>query len=97
MAFRIEAMLQGYEYRGVKTGQGKNGTWMSLVLEDPNSYQMEVSVPGDLQADVYGMRLSKGNVLNVPVIAAAGFSNNRSYNYLQLTGLPVIVTDEVAF
>lgn len=91
MAFRIKTVLEDYEYRGIKTGEGKNGIWMSLVLEDEDSFQLEVSVPSNFQADVYSLGLKKGDLVNVPAVASAGFSNNKAYSFVQLTALPTLV------
>lgn len=97
MAFRIKSVLQDYEYRGTKSGTSeKTGkVWMSLILEDSNAYQLEVSVPAEYQADIYSMGLLKGSKVSVPVIAAAGYANNRNYSYVQLDGMPIM--EDVAF
>lgn len=89
MSFRINCTLAGYEYRGVRSGQGQNGTWMSLILESPEeSEQIEVNVPQDLQADVYSLGLRKGQMLSIEVQAACGRTREgRNYDYIRYRGL----------
>ena len=78
MAFSLPVHLEGYEYRAMRTGQGQNGTWMSIVLENPeDARQVDISVPQDMQSDVYNMHLSKGDVLTLDVVAYAGAEYSR--------------------
>lgn len=78
MAFSLRVNLEKYEYRGVRTGEGKNGQWMSLVLEDPEeARQIDVSVPRDMQEDVSDLQLKKGDVLDLVIRAYAGTEYSR--------------------
>lgn len=73
MAFRIKVPLENYEYRALRSGKGKSGPWMSIVLESPeDAQQVDVSIPQDMQADVYGLGLSKGDKVTLTVVAYAG-------------------------
>lgn len=73
MAFNLRVHLENYEFRGLRTGEGKNGTWMSMVLEDPDeARQLDVSIPRDMHRDVRDLSLSKGDVLKLDVRAYAG-------------------------
>ena len=87
MAFVINAQLNRMEYRSVRSGVGKESgkTWMSLVLEDENANQLDVSVPSDLQGDVYGLGLRKGDIVNVAIRAVA---RNDGNSYIQLRAIP---------
>ena len=71
MAFRIDCVLEGYEFRGVKSGTTDKGTWMSLVVENEDAEQCEVRVPQELQAGVYGLGLRKGDTVTCEVVAYA--------------------------
>lgn len=87
MAFNFNAHLEGYEFRGSRTGEGKNGMWMSLVLEDPDeARQLDVSVPQDLQRDVRDLSLKKGDVLSLDIRAFAGPEYSR-VSLVQVTGI----------
>ena len=78
MAFNLPVHLEGYEYRALRTGQGKNGTWMSIVLENPDdARQVDVSVPQEMQSDIYNLGLKKGDVLTLDVTAYAGVDYSR--------------------
>lgn len=86
MAFALDVMLEGYEYRGVNSGVSKKtgNPWMSLILESDGARQVEVSVPTELQGNIAGLGLQKGDVVNVPVAAVA----TQKYNFVNLRGLP---------
>lgn len=90
MAFVLNCTLPSMEYRGLRTGTGKDSgrPWMTLVLEDSDANQVDVSVPQDLQGDVYGLGLFKGDVLHVAVRAVARADGN---SYIQLVAIPEIV------
>lgn len=78
MAFSLPVHLEGYEYRAMRTGQGQNGVWMSIVLENPeDARQVDISVPQDMQSDVYNLHLAKGDVLELNVVAYAGADYSR--------------------
>lgn len=73
MAFRLNVHCDSYEFRALRTGNGKNGAWMSLVMECPeDASQIDVSVPRDMHGDVYGYQLSKGDKVTMDVVAFAG-------------------------
>lgn len=87
MAFQINCTLESIEYRGLRTGVGRESgrTWMSLVVEDANSQQVEISVPADLQSDIYALHLVKGDFINVSIRATA---RNDGQSYVQLIAIP---------
>lgn len=73
MAFRLNVHLESFEFRKLNTGTGRKGPWMSLVMEDPeDASQVDVSVPSDMQGDVYGYQLAKGDKVTMDVVAFAG-------------------------
>lgn len=73
MAFRLNVDLEKYEFRALRTGNGKNGVWMSIVLESPkDASQVDVSVRSQMQPEIYDLQLKKGDVLTVNVVAFAG-------------------------
>lgn len=84
MSFAVECELKGYEFRGIKSGQTERGTWVSAVLESPDTDSVEVKVPAELQADFYNLGLRKGDVVDVRIVAYA----TQSYNGLRLVALP---------
>lgn len=85
MAFFLRVNLHGMEYRGDRSGQGKSGAWLSLVFEDKEARQIEVSVPRDMHNDVYQLGLKKGDVCVITVNAVA---RNDGNSYVQLVALP---------
>ena len=87
MAFVLNCNLPSMEFRGLRTGTGKDSgrAWMTLVLEDSDANQVDVSVPQDLQGDVYGLSLRKGDVVHVAVRAVARVDGN---SYIQLVAVP---------
>ena len=88
MAFKFNALLDGYEYRGRRVGTGSNGKqWMSLILESPeDSSQIDVSVPVDLQDDVYSLNLQKGDFVTCNVLAVS----SEKYSFVRVTSVPVV-------
>ena len=73
MAFNLRVHLENYEFRGLRTGEGKNGEWMSIVLEDPEeARQLDVSIPRDMHREVRELSLAKGDNLVLDVRAYAG-------------------------
>lgn len=93
MAFVLNCNLESMEYRGLRSGTGKDSgrAWMTLVLEDSDANQVEVSVPQDYQSDVYGLGLRKGDVLSVAVRAVARSDGN---SYIQLRAVPELEYEE---
>lgn len=89
MAFVLSCTLDHMEYRGMRTGTGSksNQPWMMLVLEDGDAQQCEVSVPRDMQGDVYSLGLRKGDYIMCSVRAVARADGN---SYVQLVALPEI-------
>lgn len=93
MAFVLSCMLDHMEYRGMRTGTGSksNQPWMLLVLEDGDAQQVEVSVPRDMQGDIYSLGLRKGDFIMACVRAVARADGN---SYVQLVALPEIYEEE---
>lgn len=77
MAFSIDVHFENFEYRGMREGQGQNGRWLSLILEDTKTRQVDVSVPSDLQEEVLAMHLSKGDYVSCDAVAYAGAEYSR--------------------
>lgn len=92
MAFVLNVSMNDMEYRAIRSGVGKESgkPWMSLVLEDDSSNQVDVSVPQDLQGDVYGLGLRKGDIVNLLIRAVA---RNDGNSYVQLRAIPEKVDD----
>lgn len=86
MAFRFN-ITNTYEYRGMVTGvSAKTGRqWMSLRLEDEQAEQIEISVPSEMQGDVFNMSLNKGDLIEVSFVAVARSNGN---SYVMLNALP---------
>ena len=93
MAFLINCTLTDMEYRGLRTGTGRDSgkPWMMLVLEDSDTQQVEISVPADLQGDVYGLGLAKGDKVTCAIRAVARADGN---SYCQLTAIPELADDD---
>lgn len=91
MGFRLDCVLSDLEYRGKRSGVGRESgkPWLSLVLEDAEAQQIEVSVPQDLQSDVYALNLMKCDVLTVAVRAVA-YNGEGANSYIQLRAVPEI-------
>ncbi len=94
VAFRITCVLDSMEYRAIQSGRSqKTGNpWMSLVFENSDADQLSVSVPSDMQADVYGLGLRKGDMCVICVRAVAMADGN---SYVQLVALPELMDSEV--
>lgn len=97
MAFRIECLLEDYEFRVLRSGtSSKTGQpWYSLVLESPTAEQVDVSIPVELQGDVLGAGLVKGDHVSCYVTAVS----SKDYSFVRLSRIARIVdTDgEVQF
>lgn len=93
MAFRLNVVLRELEYRGRASGNSsKTGNrWMSLIFEDAETQQINVSVPSDMQDDVIDLGLRKGEICNVSILAVARADGN---SYMQLTAIPEPLEDE---
>lgn len=92
MAFSLNATLSNYEYRGSRSGTGSSGNpWFSLVLESPDdSRQLDVSVPNDLQGEVMGLGLHKGDKITLEVIAVS----SEKYSFVRLVKVVGVVDSE---
>lgn len=93
MAFAFGATLPHMEYRGKRSGSTDRGRWLSLVFEDSEARQLEVSVRKDMQDDVLSLGLSKGDVCAISIFASARADGN---SYVQLTALPELADSEGA-
>lgn len=93
MAFRLDVTLTELEYRGKASGSSsKTGNrWMSLIFEDSETQQINVSVPSDMQDDVLDLGLRKGEICNVSVVAVARADGN---SYIQLRAIPEPLEDD---
>lgn len=93
MAFVLNVTLDNMEYRHILTGVSSQSgkPWMSLVFEDKEANQIQASVPNDMQGDVYGLGLRKGDMC---VIAVRAVARNDGNSYVQLTALPEIYEGE---
>lgn len=93
MAFRVNVTYECIEFRGIQSGTSRESgrPWMSLVLEDSETNQISVSVPQDLQGDVYSLGLRKGDEVAVSFVAVARADGN---SYLQLSAAPELLEDE---
>lgn len=93
MAFRLVTTLREIEYRGRASGtSSKSGNrWMSLIFEDTDTQQLNVSVPSDMQDDVIDLGLRKGELCNVSVLAVARSDGN---SYIQLRAIPEPLEEE---
>lgn len=87
MAFSFNAKLD-VEYRGMRSGLSSktNNTWMSLLFEDEEQSQLNVSVPGDMQADVMNLQLRKGDLCHIKFRASARADGN---SFLMLQDIAV--------
>ena len=87
MAFNLSFVMHSVEFRrqryGVSSNTGK--AWMSLVFEDSEGYQVECSVPADMQQDMLDEPLEKGDLCNVALRAVAKADGS---SYVQLRSLP---------
>lgn len=92
MAFVIQCELRNVEFRGLQSGVGRESgrPWMSLILEREDASQVSVTVPQEMQPELYSMSLRKGDLLNVDVRAVARADGQ---SYVQLVALPLLVAD----
>lgn len=91
MAFRIETKLEGYEFRAIREGKVEDTKWMHLVVEHPETCdQSRVSVPGDMQEQVLSLGLSKGDMLDLIVMAEGG----NQYSRLRLVKILRVYDEE---
>lgn len=97
MGFSIGANLT-LEYRGMQSGVGKESgkPWMSLVCEDNDARQVQLTVPQDMQSEIYNLGLRKGDMISVHVLAVAfdQVVNGRARNYVTCQSVPVLVDSE---
>lgn len=92
MAFSIK-FTGRYEYRGDRTGVStKTGKpWRSLIFEDDESSQVEISVPASMLDDVEDLALTKGDIADVTFRATARGDGS---SYVMLLDVPTIVCDK---
>lgn len=91
MAFALNVTVPDVEYRGCQSGTSKEGRpWMSLIFEDKDTNQISVSVPSDMQGDVYSLSLRKGDMCVINVRAVARADGN---SYVQLRAIPEILEE----
>lgn len=96
MAFLVPDIQKTLEYRGKNGGVGKNGKqWMQITcesLDEDNNVRYELTVPEDLQGDVYRLGLRKGDIVEVLFLARHGVGQSGSqYGYLQLQRCPILI------
>lgn len=91
MAFRFKTTFPNLEYRGEQSGTSDRGPWLSLIFEDSECNQLSVSVPKNMQGDVYALGLRKGDMCAIAVRAVATADGN---SYIQLLAVPEILEDE---
>lgn len=93
MAFNLNVRLPFVEYRGEQSGISKKTgqPWLSLIFEQPDTSQLQASVPSDMIADVRQLSLFKGDVCQIDIRAVATSDGN---SYIKLTSLPELVDAE---
>lgn len=93
MAFSINCVLSDMEFRALQTGTSSqnNRTWMSLVFEDAEANQVSVSVPSDMQSDVYALALRRGDLCTIAIRAVARADGN---SYVQLRAVPELLEED---
>lgn len=95
MAFNLDCVLDGYEFRGWQSGKlDDGGAWYKMILEAPDSpTQLRVTVPKDLWPDVSVMGLEKGDQLYLKVEASAGTYNGQHYDRVRLIEMPRVIDE----
>lgn len=90
MAFSLNVRLPFVEYRGEQSGiSTKTGKpWCSLVFEQPDTSQLQASVPSDMISEVKYLGLTKGDVCQIDIRAVAQSDGN---SYIKLTAVPELV------
>ena len=93
MAFSLNLRLPYVEYRGQQSGisQKTRLPWLSLIFEQPDTTQLQCSVPSDLIQEVNYLGLSKGDMCCIDIRAVATSDGN---SYIKLNSLPEIVDVE---
>lgn len=87
MSFLVDAVLVGYEVRGVDRGTSKKGTeWRSIRVEDAAAGRTAEISCTDSALFPYVDNLSKGDICTFEVRAVAG----RERSYLTLLKLPQV-------
>ena len=86
MAFSIDCVLKGYEFRGYEQGTSKKGNqYMSIRLESPSGKTCEVSTTD--QNVFPGIRaMKKGDVADWQVAAIAG----KERSFIIMTAAPTV-------
>lgn len=95
MAFSFSCMLS-VEYRGMRSGVSlkTDKPWLSLLFEDMEQSQLNVSVPAEMIADVNNLQLRKGDMCAIKMRASARADGN---SYLMLQDISIVDDDGVAF
>ena len=90
MAFRVVAKYPEIEYRGFQSGHSEKTKrdWLSLIFEDEECNQLNVSVPLTMQQDVREMTMRRGDHYAISIVAVATADGN---SYVQLRALPELV------
>jgi hypothetical protein len=96
MAFTVPDIVKTVEFRSLNTGMSNNGNqWMSLKVEysgNNGTIDWEITVPKDLQGDIFNSGLRKGDICDIEFSARAGTARSGSaYSYLQLERVPSIL------
>lgn len=94
MAFSLRVSDYLVEYRNSRSGtSSKTGNpWLSLVCEDSDGNQLNISVPSDVIADVINLGLRKGDYCRCDLLAVARADGS---SYLMLQTLPRLEYTEV--
>lgn len=95
MAFSFSCKLD-VEYRGMRSGLSSKTQkpWLSLLFEDDEQSQLNVSVPSEMIADVNNLQLRKGDQCHVTIRASARADGN---SYIMLQDIAIDEGDGVAF
>lgn len=94
MAFNLEVEKYKVEYRGMSSGVSTStgNVWMSLIIEQANGRQLEISVASDKQADVMNLGLRKGQMIECHIQAVAQANGS---SYVRLLSVPVLVDNDL--
>ena len=72
MGFSIDTVLNGYEFRIIRSGKVEETEWMHIIVEHPETCeQSKISVPVELRPYVESLGLTKGDLIDVKVTCCA--------------------------
>lgn len=93
MAFSFSCELD-VEYRGMRSGMGQKTQkpWLSLLFEDEEQSQLNVSVPNEMIADVNNLGLRKGDFCHIKIRVSARADGN---SYIMLQDLSIGTGDDM--